>query len=172
MGGIPQPVLEPSDTQGWDVIWVDRYELVFMFKSVLAKMAPWPSSWISLIAVSTMSYETVQSAVGMQELMNSPSNGAEGSCMTQNLHEAFLAHRPSGEMTYAGKTGPLKGPIIIFAFSSFSNFVFTASQLARAFLLLPFTHLLLCSLSFTIWWTGRSSLRRKYFFPKPFHQIV
>ncbi len=177
VSNMAQPDLDPmgrvaSHSQCWNHLipsagtsfGMDRYELVCMFDVCFGQDGPpGPPLGLTMIAMSTLSYKTVLSAVGMQELMDSSSNGADRSCMTQNLPETFLAHKPSGEMTYARKTGPMKGPIILFAISCFSNFPSTASRLARTILLLPFTRLVLCSLSLTIWWTGQLSFRRKPF---------
>lgn len=125
---------------------------------VLAKMVPRPAFWISGME-STMSYETVPSTEGMQELTYMPSKGVERSSMTRNLPGTFLAWRPSGYITYAGKIGPMKGSIILYVFSSFSNFASTACVLTSSVLLFPFTDLTLPTLSFTNWWIGLSSLR-------------
>ncbi len=56
------------------------------------------------MAVLTVSYVTVPSAMGMQEFSDTPSNGADKSCMTLNLPWTFFAQRPSGDITYARKT--------------------------------------------------------------------
>ncbi len=55
---------------------------------------------------------------------------------------------------------PDKGPIILLALSSFVSFSSTTHGLVSAALLFPFIVLMLACLSFTIWWIGRSSLRR------------
>ncbi len=109
--------------------------------------------------MSTVSYVTIPTEMGMQELADTPSKRADKSCMTLNLPGTFLARRPSGDIKYAGKTGPRKGPIILLALSYFVSFSSTARELASTILLFPFTVLMLARLSFTIWWIGRSSLR-------------
>ncbi len=87
---------------------------------------------------------------GMQEFNDTPSNGADKSCMTLNLSGTFLARRPSGDITYDWKIDPRKGQIILLALSSFVSFSSTSRGLASAISLFPFTVLMLACLSYTI----------------------